>query len=44
MPGSYISHHALASSMRLSCDKMVINEGPKQRLIELNENMDDWGH
>ena len=29
--------------MRLSCDKMVINEGPKQRLVELSESMDNWG-
>jgi len=30
--------------MRLCCDKTVINgEGAKQRLVELNEDMDDWG-
>lgn len=43
MPGSCISHQALTPSIRLSCDKMVINEGPKQKLVELNENMDNWG-
>lgn len=39
----FLVHRALTLSMRLSRDITVINEGAKQRLVELNENMDDWG-